>query len=110
MFKKRLKPTPATAGILIAFYSTMTPILAKPKPNTAGVKNEAKPWLDSFTDICLWAIPLVAVIASAAHGLSWMVMDEDEKKQKPVLKMLKIIWGIAVVLELIPTIYKIYNM
>ena len=41
MFKKRLKPTPATAGILIAFYSTMTPILAKPKPNTAGVKNEA---------------------------------------------------------------------
>lgn len=110
MFKKRLKPTPATAGILIAFYSTMTPILAKPKPNTEGVKNEAKPWLDSFTDICLWAIPLVAVIASAAHGLSWMVKDEDEKKQKPVLKMLKIIWGIAVVLELIPTIYKIYNM
>ena len=53
---------------------------------------------------------LVAVIASAAHGLSWMVKDEDEKKQKPVLKMLKIIWGIAVVLELIPTIYKIYNM
>lgn len=44
---------------------------------------------------------------------SWSIVDgqdEDEKKQKPVLKMLKIIWGIAVVLELIPTIYKIYNM
>lgn len=110
MLKKKIRLTPTTAGVLIAVYTTMTPILAKPKPNTEGIKNEAKPWLDSFADICLWAIPLVAVIASAAHGLSWMVKDEDEKKQKPVLKMLKIIWGIAVVLELIPTIYKIYNM
>ena len=39
MLKKKIRLTPTTAGILIAFYTTMTPILAEPKPNTEGIKN-----------------------------------------------------------------------
>ena len=110
MFKKRLKPTPATAGILIAFYSTMTPILAKPKPNTEGIKNEAKPWLDSARDIGLWLIPLTGLVACIVHTVTWMTKDEDEKSQKPVWKMLKKIIGFTIGGEMLTVLWKLLSL
>ena len=78
MLKKKIRLTPTTAGILIAFYTTMTPILAKPKPNTEGIKNEAKPWLDSARDIGLWLIPLTGLVACIVHTVTWMTKAEED--------------------------------
>ena len=110
MLKKKIRLTPTTAGILIAFYTTMTPILAKPKPNTEGIKNEAKPWLDSARDIGLWLIPLTGLVACIVHTVTWMTKDEDEKSQKPVWKMLKKIIGFTIGGEMLTVLWKLLRL
>lgn len=84
--------------------------MAKPKPNTKGIKAETKPWLDSFNDIVLWAIPITGIIACGAHTISWLTKEEDEKEQKHIRKTLKKIITWTLVAELIPTIFKIFSM
>jgi len=88
----------------------MTPILAKPKPNTEGIKNEAKPWLDSARDIGLWLIPLTGLVACIVHTVTWMTKDEDEKSQKPVWKMLKKIIGFTIGGEMLTVLWKLLSL
>lgn len=106
MFKSNKKLTSASAGALIACYSTMTPILAKPKPNTAGVEKEIKPWLDSALDIGLWLVPLIGLIACIVHTVTYLAKDEDDKNQKPVWKVWKRTIFIVLVAELLQVFFK----
>lgn len=98
------------ASFTISVCPFITTVMAKPKPNTEGLKSESKPWIDSFTDFALWLIPGVGIIACIAHGLSWMAKEEDEKEQKPIRKTLKKIVTWTIVVEMIPTIFKILSL
>lgn len=110
MKKNKLNLKSAVAGSAAAFYVAVMPVLAKPKPDTAGMKEEANNWLEPLTDVALWAIPAITLLACAVHGISWMMKEDDEKEQKPVRKTIKkiITWGI--IIELLPTIIKLLGM
>ena len=99
-----------TASFTISALPFFTTVMAKPTPNTEGLKSESKPWIDSFTDFALWLIPSVGIIACIAHGFSWMAKEEDEKEQKPIRKTLKKIVSWTLVIEMVPTIFKILNL
>ncbi|MEG1065930.1 MAG: hypothetical protein RR929_01560 [Erysipelotrichaceae bacterium] len=77
--------------------------------NTAA-QTAAKAFLEPLTTFALWAIPLVTAVVILISGISWMTMEEDEKEQKPFMKQLKKILLVAVLLECVPTLLKIFGI
>ena len=100
----------AVAGGITAILPALTTVLAAPRPNEEGFKREIEVWTEPFTNIALWAIPIITGLVCLVHGISWMIKDEEEKEQKPIKKTLKkvIMWGL--ILMLVPTILKLLGM
>lgn len=82
---------------------------------TPGFNNEeaqevAKKFLDPLTTFALWAIPAVALVVLVISGISWLSKDEDERENKPYIKTAKKIIFVAIVVESMPIILKIFGI
>ena len=98
---------PAVASFLFALSAT--PVHA------AGFnEGEAKSFIESFitpmTNVALWAVPLVAILACIFTGIVWMLKDEEEKESKHWKKPIKGIIFAAVIAESIAVILKIFGI
>lgn len=106
--KRKIEVVIASTSISVLPF--ITNVMAKPKPNTEGLKAETQPWIDSLTNYALWVIPSLGIIAGVAHFIGWLTKEEDEKEQKPIRKTLKKIVTWTIVAEMIPTIFKLFNL
>lgn len=75
-----------------------------------GIKNLVNPYIVDFTTLLLWAIPIVASAVALVTGVKWFSKDEDEREQKPLSKSLSKILFWAIILELIPVLFKLFGL
>lgn len=78
--------------------------------NTEEAKDAIQSLAQPVIDILLWAIPTVGLIVIVAMGLKHFSKPEHERMQQPLVPMIVKIIGLVVLLEMIPTIFKLFNI
>lgn len=79
------------------------------KIDVEGIKTLLSPYFEDFTTILLWVIPVIAGVCALVSSVKWFAKDEDEREQKPLEKTLWKIGIYAVIVELIPVLYKLFG-
>lgn len=114
MLEKREIKKKKIKGILASLYASLSMmcvnVCAKPSFNENGFKEETKSWADPITSYLLWVVPLCGVVSAILVGVFWLMHDEEYREQHPLKKRLVVVIIATIVIELIPTIYKLLNL
>lgn len=96
---------------MILYIVSILSVYAKdPEFNNAEAQSLVNKILEPLTTFALWAIPAVTLAVLAYNGIQWLMKDEDERENKPFGKTFKKTIFVAVLLELLPTILKIFGL
>lgn len=82
----------------------------EPQFNSGEAQNAASNILTPMIDFGLWIIPSVATVSIIVAGVIWLCKDEDEKENKPFTKTLKRILIVAVAIESVQVILRIFGI
>ena len=78
--------------------------------NKGEAQNFVKSYTDPLTSFLLWAVPVVAIIASVISGITYLIKDEEDRYRKKFSKELKRILFVAIIIESISLIFKIVGI
>ena len=98
------------ASLFVSSSMMCVNVCAKPSFNEGGFKSETKNWTEPIMNFLLWATIPVGGIICVLTGVYWLLHDEEYKEQHPLKRRLTPIVIGTIVLELIPTIFKLLNL
>ena len=78
--------------------------------DTDGAKNKILELAQPVIDTSLWVIPTVGLIVILAMALRYFSKPEHERMQQPLVPQIVKTIGLVVLVELIPTIFKLFNL
>lgn len=96
---------------MIFITAATTGINAKtPTFNNEEAQTAASEFMTPLTTFLMWAIPGVTSAVLIVTGLSWLTKDEEEREQKPFIKLAKKILIVAIIIEMVPVLLRIFGI
>ncbi|WP_071441737.1 hypothetical protein [Traorella massiliensis] len=92
------------------FFYTIPVFLVTPSFNEDEARNTFNEWFTPLTDFALWAIPITGMFVLLVSYIGWLGKDENEKEQRPFKKTGITILVTTIIVELIPTFFKIFGL
>lgn len=103
----------AFAGAYVALSMASVEVQAKPAEpsfNGTGFEQLLAKWTGPVMDFLLLATIPIGGISAVVTGIIWVCKEEEYRDQHPLKnKIVKVVVA-TIVIELIPTIYKLLNM
>lgn len=107
---KKIKQKAGFVFVNLIFAINHINAVGTPTFDNGAAQTAANGFLDPISTFALWAIPIAAGVAMGISGLVWMSKDEDEKENKPFVKTAKRILIVAIIVECIPALLKIFGL
>lgn len=81
-----------------------------PTFDSGAAEGAATGFMTPLTSTALWLVPVMTGLVLIISGLSWLTKDEDEKENKPFLKTFKRIITVAIIIECVPVLLRIFGI
>lgn len=75
-----------------------------------ALKSLISSYLTPLTTAALWVIPSACVLYCLVQGVRWYMSDPQEQQQQPIAKKLKTAIVLAIVLESLSAILRIFGI
>lgn len=108
--KKKRKFKVVMVSCYVSLSTMMVTINADPGFDEDGWKEVTTDWSDPIMSYALWLVPIVGLIMAIVSGVMWMAKDEEYREQHPLKKREMPIIIATIILELVPTIFKLLKL